>query len=117
MTIKEALDEIAQRLQVDQKSLINKGGKLQAYKTGDLYKSIRVDVRPFGEYGTEAYTTLEYYGVYVNDGTTRMAPRPFIDRSLQNVLDNGGSDLLAQAGIDEAKVMVDKELKTITIKS
>ena len=117
MTIKEALDIIARDLQVEQKSLINRGGKLQAYKTGELHKSITVDVRPFGDFGLEAYSSLVYYGVYVNNGTTRMEPRPFIDRSIQNVLANGGTDLLVDAGIDEATTMVDQELKPITIKS
>lgn len=123
MTIKEALDIIARDLQVEQKSLINRGGKLQAYKSGELHKSITVDVRPFGDFGLEAYSSLIYYGVYVNNGTknenetVRMAPRPFIDRSIQNVLANGGTDLLVDAGVDEATTMVDKELKPITIKS
>lgn len=116
MTIKEALDQIAQDLQLSQKGLINKGGELQAYKTGQLHNTLKVETKQRDEV-TSIVTDVPFYGVFVNDGTWKMKARPFVQASVESVLNGGGYKLLSDAGIDEIKIAMDKELKPITIKN
>ena len=120
--IQIALEEIADELQAEQKSLVNKGGKLQAYKTGNLYRTIEVSVKPMKDV-VSLITTVPYYGLYVNYGTSDsegnilMKARPFIETSIETVMRQSGYEKLSKAGITEVQVMVDGQLKEQKIKS
>ena len=114
--IEEALDEIANDLQVSQKNLINRGGKLQAYKTGTLHNTLRVVVKPFSDL-TSIVSEVEYYGDFVNFGTIHMEARPFVERSIVQVMAETGDELLLDAGIKEIDVMMDKKLQKLTLKN
>ena len=116
MTVQEALQELANNLQVEQKGLINKGGSLHAYKTGELHNSLKVEVKP-GKEVISIVTDVVYYGTYVDEGTYKMTARPFVQTSVQSVLQAGGYKMLTDAAIFEIDQRVDKELKTIQIKS
>lgn len=114
--IEEALDQIADDLQVSQKNLINRGGSLQAYKTGALHNTLRVLVKPFSDF-VSVVSEVEYYGEFVNSGTTRMTARPFVERSIVQVMADTGDELLLDAGIKEIDVMMDKKLQKLTLKN
>ena len=116
MTVPEALQEIANQLQVEQKGLINKGGSLQAYRTGELHNSLKVEVKP-GKEVTSIVSDVVYYGTFVDSGTYKMRARPFVETSVQSVLQAGGYKLLTDAAVFEINAKVDNELKPIKIQS
>ena len=114
--IDDAFNELADELQITQKQLINKGGQLQAYRTGNLHNTLTVEVKPMKEV-TSVVSVVEYYGTYVNDGTYKMAARPFVQDSVDSVMKRMGNELLLEAGIKEIDVMMDKKIQTITLKN
>ena len=114
--IDKALLEIASDLQAEQKNLVAPGGKLQAFRTGNLFRTIQVSVVPTKDV-VSLITTVPYYGTFVNFGTYKMKARPFIETSVQTVMNKSGYDKLSKAGIEEVNVMIDGQLKTQQIKS
>lgn len=114
--IQDALEEIANDLQVEQKNLVNIGGKLQAYRTGNLFRTIEVGIVPSKDV-VSLITTVPYYGTFVNFGTYKMKARPFIETSVQSVMQKSGYEKLSKAGIKEVTTMVNGQLKEQTIKS
>ena len=66
---------------------------------------------------TDVVTDVPFYGTYVNFGTVKMRPRPFVEKSLDRVMKEMGNELLQEAGVFEINQMIDKQLKPVTIKN
>lgn len=71
-------------------------GVTRAVKTGKLRDSINVKYRKIGDFGAVFDLNTVDYGVYVNFGTFKMAPRPFATNA---------------ANADEFKALVDDYVK------
>jgi len=111
--IRDTLTRIGVDLQNETKSTLKANG---SYRTGALYNSIEVTVEPY----QEEYilkTGMLFYGEFLEFGTRKMRPKPFIAPSIERVLVTGGLQAISEAGGQAAVEMVFNKLDKVTIKN
>ena len=82
-----------------------KSGPTKAYATGDMYRSVTSTVKPI-ETGDEITTSLNYYWEFVNDGTSAIEGRNFIEAGLKDV-DQEIDDLIGDAAVEDIAAEID----------
>ena len=90
MAIEKAIDRLAEKLQQYQKDNLE---SMKAIRSGRLYRSVKVSVEHYE--GEETITNrMEHYGQFVNEGTKYMPARPFVDKAIEDILEEGDEDIL-----------------------
>ena len=109
--IEEVLTRIGVDLTRESKATLKANG---SYRTGALYKSIEVEVQPYQEtYALKA--AMLFYGEFLEFGTRKMRPKPFLQPSLTRLLNGGGLQELVEAGGQMVLEIVPKKLDKVVI--
>jgi len=88
-----AMGQLAVEMTVDQ---MNTGYGKPIYKTGDLQRSITFETDVADQ--TVTIGTDITYGIYVHEGTSKMAARPFLKDAIMNNM-----DMLQETAANELK--------------
>jgi len=89
--VDKSLDKITKSFRRDVMNVVGRGGDLEAYDTGALWRSIKINKINSKKY--EVGSTL-HYSKQVHEGTRKMFPRPFLSYVLAGKEDEYAEQLL-----------------------
>lgn len=109
--VQQTLLRLGIDLQRESKATLKANG---SYRTGALYNSIEVNVEPYkSTYIVKA--GMLFYGEFLEFGTRKMRPKPFLQPSLTKLLESGGLEKITQAVGQVAVEIVAKKLDKVII--
>jgi hypothetical protein len=89
----QTIDKVLQSISYQMKQQIRENGSV---RSGTLLNSVTPISSPIPQ-GVKAGIEMIYYGKFVNDGTVKMRPKPFIENSIKAVMETIGMEDIEEA--------------------